>query len=98
MVNPPPPDTAAAAPRQWSVWMGADGTCQVASAMDCPEGVTCNPPPPAPIACPAGLAAGGDATIVSDPATGACVVQLAVSCPPNTMCNPPRPQPVACPE
>lgn len=39
------------------VWIAADGKCSFEGGMTCPEGASCNPPPPYEVQCPPGLEA-----------------------------------------
>src|SRR5262245_30231443 len=54
--NPGPPPMYA----EWTVVKTADGKCTAhdASPMECPEGASCNPPPPMPVECPADIQEG----------------------------------------
>jgi hypothetical protein len=79
----------------------ADGTCTRYVAVDCPEGVKCNPPPPQQVDCPdekdlpEAPKTAGDLFVDKQ---GYCNFVREVKCPPNVPCNPPVPERVRCPK
>ncbi len=101
--NPPPVTTTEPTPptptpdgRQWSVMVMGDGTCGAMEEIACPEGASCNPPPPAKIACP-DHADQIHYTIRSEQ-DGTCrLVTPTPDCPANVRCNPPAPRSIDCP-
>jgi hypothetical protein len=94
VMNPPRPEPAGT---RWHVFKAED-SCKAVLDVRCPEGATCNPPPPTKIACPDGLTMPRGLNIVSQ-GNGTCIVEPEpVSCPPHAMCNPPRPRSVSCPK
>jgi hypothetical protein len=52
-VNPPPPQLPVAS-NPANVQKRDDGTCIEFFHVNCPPGVSCNPPPPHPVQCPPG--------------------------------------------
>ena len=95
IANPPP--TAAGA--SWRVEVGDNGVCLAVNnaSMDCPEGASCNPPPPARIECPAGATNEHPYTIQQQ-GSECTLIAPAPECKPGVMCNPPPAQKTACPE
>lgn len=85
--------------REWTVTR-RDGKCESMVKVHCPEGVMCNPPPPAKYACPKQLAADNDhIDVIQRAEKGDCFIDFGeMSCPPDASCNPPPPQKVACPK
>ncbi len=85
---------------KWSVSLQDDGTC-LAHADDggCPEGASCNPPPPRPVLCPDGIQEGQWMSMWAVQGETGCWVSAAdTGCPSNAKCNPPPPQATSCPE
>jgi hypothetical protein len=95
-----PPPTTTPAMRHWTVTVASDKSCFAAIEGGCPSGTkaTCNPPPPARIACPPNMAPRSTVSIDEKAADSCMVTYPMPSCPPGVMCNPPRPQSIACPE
>jgi hypothetical protein len=79
----------------FSVWRSKDG-CTAMLDITCPEGATCNPPPPMPYKCPEDLAVNDSFKIYVR--AGQCEIHQETHCKPNQKCNPPAPQRVPCPE
>jgi hypothetical protein len=109
VVNPPPPAAAASAPAEGTRWLvardGASCTARIETACgptatsprEHGHGRHCNPPPPAPYACPTGIGLVYPLTVVA--MNGGCVVEPPpIHCPTGAICNPPRPRPVPCPK
>jgi hypothetical protein len=89
--NPPPRQESA-----WTVFKDKDG-CMAAVKVDCPQGATCNPPPPTKYACPEGVTLDQPITVVTFGDTCA-IERRPVQCPPHAVCNPPPPRRVPCPQ
>lgn len=107
--NPPRPDgvdhrdtpdqQAPDSERTWTVSLEGSGACTAMGATSCPEGASCNPPPPAKVDCPAGITAGQPVQIWAKAGETDCYVAIAAgACPAKATCNPPPPQKTACPQ
>jgi hypothetical protein len=111
--NPPPPEdpgTAApdpapdSGPQHYHLTRNGD-TCEVDAETHCPEGASCNPPPPRRVACPSDVAASGGHLDYYQQGNRCFVygppVAVSTHCRPGIHCNPPRPRPsettIACP-
>ena len=70
--------------------------CRQMEDMQCPQGATCNPPPPQPYACPENVTQ-YPVVIVSD-GTMCQTERAPMHCPPHVACNPPPPKVVPCPK
>jgi hypothetical protein len=70
--NPPQPEPPYS---QWNVSMYS-GECSAddATPFDCPPDASCNPPPPMPVECPAGLEEGGSVLVIQQSEDGPCTV------------------------
>lgn len=82
-VDEPKPDPAAEPYQTWTVRDSGGEQCSAYVEVDCPppeQGTTCNPPPPMAVACPAGLAEGGQVTVVQLEEGGPCYAEAA-ECP-----------------
>ena len=82
-VEPPRPDPEGEPYQTWSVRGSGGEQCDAYLEIECPppeQGMTCNPPPPAVVACPGGLADGESVTIVQLEEDGPCYAQ-ADECP-----------------
>jgi hypothetical protein len=105
--NPTPPPVAQSRPdptpkprgyREWTV-SKANGTCSSMNKVYCPEGASCNPPPPAKYDCPKFMADNDRIAVIQRTEKAECYVDHGdFTCPPAASCNPPRPQKVTCPK
>jgi hypothetical protein len=60
---------------QWNVRQNDGGGCYVDwGDMDCPEGASCNPPPPMAVDCPAGITIDAPITIYQNVEDGPCTL------------------------
>ncbi len=98
---PPTPVTQPAPPTHtggsWQITMQSDGSCVADADVACEAGMTCNPPPPAPYACPAGITADRPFTVQERGADDCVLVRPMPVCPATMSCNPPPPQKTDCP-
>jgi hypothetical protein len=93
-----PGDPAPSYERNWTVRIDAKGACLAYQDVQCPTGATCNPPPPQPVACPAGITVDRPVHIFAQAGSHDCYVMPApVRCPERATCNPPPPRKTACP-
>jgi hypothetical protein len=98
-MNPPRPKPVVPAEppgTQWTIFKQGDA-CSAAIKVECPQGATCNPPPPKPYACPDGITVERPVVIIAEE-DGCYIKHEPVHCPPRVMCNPPPPHKVACPK
>ena len=94
-MNPPRPRPQPAAGTSWTIFKSGN-TCTAAVKVTCPQGATCNPPPPQPYACPENVTQ-YPVVIVSD-GTMCQTERAPMHCPPHVACNPPPPKVVPCPK
>lgn len=79
--------------------MKEGSTCKAYVNASCPQGATCNPPPPTDYACTPQVTPTTPMKIVRHNGAETCQVDTGpMNCPPNVMCNPPPPQQVTCPK
>ena len=84
---------------QWTVTV-LNGKCEAQYAATCPEGATCNPPPPSDYACPKDIPLNSYPLTVTKPARSQeCTAEYTLrssggTCPPGAHCNPPPPRDV----
>lgn len=90
--TPTPPD------ERWSVYRAGD-QCQSHAILGCPEGVRCNPPPPAKVACPEGLEDGEHGELRKPAGATTCEFrEWAPSCAEGQPCPEPVVVAMPCPE
>lgn len=96
---PPAAEPPPAYQRNWTVMLEDSGDCLAYADVQCKKGATCNPPPPQPVACPAGIQKGAPVKIYAQANTWDCyIMPPEVKCPEKATCNPPPPRKTACPK
>lgn len=89
----------AASSMTWTIVRDSSGKCRAMVDMTCPQGVSCNPPPPSAYTCPAEVPTDSyPLNVTAVAGSSMCETKIyepsssTGSCPPGAHCNPPPPQ------